>query len=143
MEQQRPKVGVGVFILKDGKLLLGKRLSKDSHGDGEYCGPGGHMEFGETLEECAVRETREEVGIEIENVRFLCMTNILAWKGKHYIDIGMVADWKSGEPVVTEPDVRADWGWYDMDKLPSPMFANEPIYIEAYKTHKHYFGTIR
>jgi 8-oxo-dGTP diphosphatase len=143
MDTPRPKVGVGVFILKDGKLLLGKRLSKDNHGDGEYCGPGGHVEFGETLEECAIRETREEVGIEIENVRFLCISSILAWKDKHYIDIGMVADWKSGEPLVTEPEVRADWAWYDLDNLPHPLFANEPIYIEAYRIGKMYFGTIR
>lgn len=143
MEQQRPKVGVGIFILKDGKLLLGKRLSKDNHGDGEYCGPGGHLEFGESLEECAVRETREEVGIEIQNVRFLCLSSILAWPGKHYVDIGMIADWQSGDPKVLEPDVRADWSWYSLENLPQPMFANEPLYIEAYKTGKAYFGTVR
>lgn len=143
MEIQRPKVGVGIFILKEGKLLLGKRLSNEKHGDGEYCGPGGHLEFGESLEECAVRETREEVGIEIQNVHFLCLSSILAWQGKHYIDVGMIADWKSGEPQVLEPHVRADWDWYTFDKLPSPLFANEPLYIEAYKTGKMYFGTIR
>ncbi len=143
MDEPLPKVGVGVFILKDGKLLLGKRLSKNNHGDGEYCGPGGHLEFGETLEECAIRETREEVGVEIKNVRFLCISNIIAWKDKHYIDIGMIADWAGGEPQVLEPHVRADFGWYDLGNLPSPLFVNEPLYIEAYKTGKAYFGTIR
>ena len=143
MDAPRPKVGVGAFVLKGGKLLLGKRLSKDNHGDGEYCGPGGHMEFGETLEECAARETREEAGIEIQNIRFLCLSNILVWKGKHYIDIGMIADWKSGEPQVLEPEVRENWGWYDFENLPSPLFGNEAAYIEAYKTGKHYFGTIK
>lgn len=143
MDAPRPKVGVGVFILKSGKLLLGKRLGERGHGHGEYCGPGGHMEFGETLEECAIRETREEAGIEIENVRFLCLSNILVWEGKHYIDIGMIADWKSGEPKALEPHVREGWDWYDLDDIPTPLFGNEPLYIEAYKTGKQYFGTLR
>jgi 8-oxo-dGTP diphosphatase len=143
MDVSRPKVGVGVFILKDGKLLLGQRKGSVGHGDGEYCGPGGHLEFGETIEECAIRETREEAGIEIENVRFLCVSNILAWEGKHYIDFGVIADWKSGEPRVLEPDVRSNWKWCDVDNLPTPLFANEPYYVEAYKTGKTYFGTIR
>jgi 8-oxo-dGTP diphosphatase len=67
-QEQRPKVGVGVMIFKDGKVLLGKR--KSSHGDGEYAWPGGHMEYMESFEECAKRETMEETGMQIRNVRF-------------------------------------------------------------------------
>ncbi len=46
MENKRPKVGLGVLIFKDGKVLLGKR--KGAHGEGTWCPPGGHLEFGET-----------------------------------------------------------------------------------------------
>lgn len=46
MEQQKPKVGIGVMILKDEKVLLGKR--KGSHGEGEYSFPGGHLEYMES-----------------------------------------------------------------------------------------------
>ena len=52
--------GVGVIVVKDGKVLVGDR--KDN---GLLCGPGGHIEMGEIPEEAAVRETREEFGINV------------------------------------------------------------------------------
>ncbi len=137
MNHERPRVGVGVMIVKDGKVLLGKR--KASHGTGEYSWPGGHMEYMESFEDCARREVREETGIEIENVRFLRLLNLKAYAPKHYVDIGMVADWKSGEPQILEPEKIDGWSWCDMDNLPSPVFATLPTYIEAYKTGRNYW----
>ena len=98
MEQQIPQVGIGVMIFKGGKVLLGK--TKGSHGAGEYAFPGGHLEYMESFEDCAKRETLEEAGIEIENVRFNCLSNVTSYKPKHYVHIGVVADWKSGDPMV-------------------------------------------
>src|SRR5438105_3597711 len=114
-QEQRPKVGIGLLIFKNGKVLLGKR--KGSFGEGEYCGPGGHLEYMESFEECARRETREEAGIEIENVRFLCLNNLKEYAPKHYVDIGLVANWKSGELKNMEPEKREGWDWYDLDNL--------------------------
>lgn len=137
MEQDRPKVGVGVFILKDGKVLLGKR--KGAFAAGVYGGTGGHMEYMESFEECAKRETREEAGIEIENIRFLCLSNFKTYAPKHYVDVGLVADWKSGEPQNLEPNKRENWHWYNLDELPEPLIEIEKKYIEAYKTGRIYF----
>lgn len=131
------RIGIGVMVIKDGKVLIGKR--KGSHGDGEWAWPGGHMEYMESFEECARREVREEAGIEIENIRFLFLSNLRAYAPKHYIDIGLVADWKSGEPQVLEPDKRENWEWRDMDDLPTPLFHSLPKYIEAYRTQRHYW----
>ncbi|MEI7512129.1 MAG: NUDIX domain-containing protein [Candidatus Uhrbacteria bacterium] len=133
----RPKVGIGVMILKDGKVLLGKR--KSSHGAGEYSFPGGHLEYMESFEECAKRETREECGVEIENVRFLFLGNLKSYAPKHYVQISFVADWKSGEPQVLEPEKMADWAWYPIDEIPKPHFTMIPNVIEAYKTGRNYF----
>ena len=57
----RPKIGIGVIVIRDGKILLGERLS--NHGAGTYEIPGGHLEFGETFEDAAIREVREETGL--------------------------------------------------------------------------------
>jgi 8-oxo-dGTP diphosphatase len=117
---QRPKVGVGVMIWKDGKILLGKR--KGSHGDGEFSFPGGHLEYMESFADCARREVNEECGIEIENIRFQYLANVTKYIPKHYVHIGLVADWKSGEQKILEPEKCKSWGWYNMDNLPHPMF---------------------
>lgn len=82
-EEKNPRVGLGVAIIRNGKILFGKR--KNSHGEGSWCFPGGHLEFGESWEECARRETLEETGLKIRNIRFATATNDLFKKeDKHY-----------------------------------------------------------
>lgn len=118
---ERPKVGVGVIVIKGGKILLGKR--KNSHGSGHWSFPGGHLEFGESWVECAVRETMEETGLTIKNIRFGTVSNdIFASEEKHYITIFMLADYDSGELAVMEPDKCEKWEWFDWDDLPQPLF---------------------
>lgn len=143
MGNNRPKVGIGVLILKEDKVLLGKR--KGAHGEGYYCGPGGHLEFGETIEECAKREVAEEAGVEIENLRPISFINFLVHEdeGLHYLDIGVAADWVSGEPQILEPDKRMDWGWYEIANPPEPLWEQMPYYFESFKTGSMYHGTIR
>lgn len=119
--EDRPKVGVSALIIKGDKVLFGKR--KNAHGAGSWCYPGGHLEYGETWEECARREVSEEVGIEIGNIRFGAITNdIFESEQKHYITICMVADYVSGDVGVLEPDKLEEWGWYTWDNLPTPLF---------------------
>ncbi len=132
-----PKVGVGVMVMKNGKVLLGKR--KGSHGEGEYGWPGGHIEYMESFAECATREVKEETGIEIDNIHFLRLLNLKDYAPKHYIDVGLLADWKSGEPQTMEPDRCEGWIWYDLNNLPSPLFGVVATYIEAYKTGRNFW----
>jgi 8-oxo-dGTP diphosphatase len=138
--EDRPKVGVGLLLLKNGKILLGKR--KGAHGEGEYAGFGGHLEKLESFEEGILRELAEEGGrhIKINNLRFLCVTNLRKYAPKHYIDIGMVAEWESGEPLIMEPDKIEKWEWFDMVNLPSPLFGVIENYVHAYKTGTAYFN---
>jgi len=140
MENHITKVGIGIMIFKDGKILMGKR--KGSHGEGEYAFPGGHLEYMESFEECARRETLEECGLKIKNIRFNCVSNVTSHKPKHYVHIGLVADWESGEAQVLEPDKRESWEWFSMDNLPSPIFNFCNLEFEAYKTGNNYYDNI-
>lgn len=119
--ENRPKVGLGVAILKEGKILFGKR--KNAHGEGSWCYPGGHLEFNESWEECARREVMEETGITIKNLRFGTVTNdIFEKEGKHYITIIMIAEPDEGEVKVMEPDKCEGWDWFEWNNLPEPLF---------------------
>ena len=135
-EIQKPKVGVGCLVLKDGKVLLGKR--KGSHGSGEYAFPGGHLEYMESFVDCAKREIAEECGIEVKNVKFQMLANIKKYAPKHYAHIGLIMDWASGEPQILEPEKCESWGWYDVDNLPSPLFDTCQKSIEAIKTGENF-----
>jgi len=118
---ERPKVGIGVIVVKDGKILLGKR--KNSHGDGAWSFPGGHLEFGESWEECAKRETMEETGINIKNIRFGTVTNdIFQTEEKHYITIFMLSDYDFREVQIMEPEKCEKWDWFSWNQLPQPLF---------------------
>lgn len=134
------KVGVACLVFKDGKVLLGKRLSK-SHGDGEYTCGGGHAEFMEELAETARREIREEWNIDIDEPEFLCTTNLRKYGNKHYVDVAFKANWVAGDPSPESEGEFADFDWYDVDNLPSPLFGAVANYFEALKTGKRYFET--
>lgn len=136
---KQPKVGIGIMIFKDGRVLLAKR--KGSHGEGEYAFPGGHLEYGESFEECARREIREETGIEIKSIQFQFLANVKKYSEKHYVHIGLIADWKSGEPKVLEPQRSESWGWYPLENLPHPLFEFCKLAYKSYKTKQNYFDS--
>lgn len=117
----RPKVGVGVFIKKDGKYLVGKR--KNAHGAGCWSLPGGHLEGGESFESCCERETLEETGITIFNIKPLTFTNdIFSEVNKHYVTLFFKAEYLSGEVQLMEPDKCEGWEWLALNDIPKPMF---------------------
>src|SRR5215469_4119041 len=117
----RPHVGLAVIVERDGKVLLQKR--KGSHGEGTWAPPGGHVEFGESLEECAVRETLEETGLEIGDVQFIAITNdLFPSEQKHYLTVWVVATYLSGPAFVAYPDKVAEVSWMSWDALPEHLF---------------------
>jgi len=121
MEEKRPKVGVGVFVIKGDKVLFQKRKGK--HGSGTWCLPGGHLEFGETIESCAARETMEEMGVGIKNIKIGPFTNdIHVTEDKHYITIFVISEYDFGNPAVMEPEFCEAAEWMGWDDLPSPLF---------------------
>ena len=114
-------VGVGVLIRRGGRVLLLHR--HHAHGAGTWSPPGGHLEFGETPEECARRETREETGLEVVDVRYLCLTNdIFTAENRHYITIWMEGTCEEGEAVVNAPEESSEVGWFSWDGLPELLF---------------------
>ena len=116
-----PYVGVGVIIEKDNQVLLLKR--KNVHGAGSWSTPGGHLDFGETPEACAIREAKEETDIDIREVKFRAITNdIFEAEGKHYITIWMEGQWAGGEPRINAAYEMSEVGWFSWDELPTELF---------------------
>ena len=122
-------VGCGVMILRDGKVLLGRRHSdpakadSELHGGGTWTMPGGKLHFGERFEEGTRREVLEETGVAIDekDLRLISLTND-AIPDAHFVTIGFLCERFPGEPKVMEPDEIVEWRWFPLDKLPTPIF---------------------
>lgn len=91
LETSKPRIGVGVIVVKEGKILMGKR--KGSHGTGLWAFPGGHLEFGESVSECATRELEEETGLKALSIRLgPWIENMMDHGKKHYITLIAIVD---------------------------------------------------
>jgi 8-oxo-dGTP diphosphatase len=130
-------VGTGVIIRKHDQLLLLRR--KNVHGAGSWSTPGGHLEFGETPEDCAIREVKEETGLDISNPSFIGITNdVFVEDGKHYITIWLTAVYQGGEALLGAPHESDAIAWFKWEKLPEPLFLPFQHLIEGncYPTQK-------
>jgi len=136
MEHERPKVGIGVIVLKDGKVLLGKR--KSPLGVGTWSLPGGHLEYGESFEETACREAEEETGLnDLTNIVLVAVCNNIMSES-HYVTIGMLAESETGEPKAMEPEKCDEWSWFDPEDLPSPLFEPSRKNLESWRKGAFY-----
>jgi 8-oxo-dGTP diphosphatase len=139
MENKKPGVGFGVMLLRGNKILLGKRhedpAKADSalHGAGTWTMPGGKLEFKETFEDGAYRETLEETGIEIDKnlLEHISTTNNIV-EDAHFVTLGFLCRKFSGEAKVREPDEITEWQWFDLGNLPSPLYFPSRQIIEKF-----------
>ena len=135
----RPHLGIGVILLNpDGHILIGKR--EGSHAP-YWSIPGGYLETGETFEAAAIREVKEETGLDIANPSVICVTNNLQThraEGLHVISVCLWAKEFSGTLAVMEPDKCSGWQWSDPSDLPEPHFEASRQAISCYLEGKFY-----
>jgi len=124
-EKKIPRVGIAMIILKEQKVLLGKR--KGSLGEGTWSFPGGKLEYHELSIERALTELSEETGLKGGDVNVIdfkpsAITEDIFPTGEHYITLYLRAQYLSGNPRVIEKDKCEEWEWYPWEKLPNNLF---------------------
>eukprot|EP00042_Codosiga_hollandica_P053747 m.710904 g.710904 ORF g.710904 m.710904 type:complete len:353 (-) comp58766_c0_seq6:886-1944(-) len=131
---KRPVVGVGVFVTNPkypGMILVGKRL-KAGFGCQTFALPGGHLEFGESFEDCGVREVMEECGLVLSNTRPLSTVNSINSEADYHTITIFVTGEAHAEPRNLEPEKCAGWEWVQFpDGIPSPMFLPLEKYLQT------------
>ncbi|RLI98177.1 MAG: hypothetical protein DRP00_02505 [Candidatus Aenigmatarchaeota archaeon] len=130
----RPIVGVGVLIIKDGKVLLGKR--NEEPGKNTWSLPGGKLEFGETFEVCAKREVKEETGLDVDDLEFSSLRND-RFEKQQFVTLGLEAGKFLGEPKNKEEQITA-WRWFDLNGLTDNLFPPSRNIIENFLSNKVY-----
>lgn len=116
-------VGCGAIIINDkNEVLLLKRSMSSRTDPGLWSRPGGQVEFGESVKKAVERETKEEAGVTVEAIRELDFTETISEDGAtHWIALGYLAKYVSGQPVNVEPDKHDEIKWFPIDNLPEDL----------------------
>ncbi len=129
------RVGVGVYIFNNkNQLLLGLRIG--SHDAYSWCPPGGHMEFGETVEQTAIREVKEENNLDVlpEDIKLEGVTNdFYKEMDKHYITLHVFCKKYQGNERIMEPNKCIKWQWFNTDNLPENLMLPVRNFLQKYK----------
>lgn len=128
-----------MILNKENEVLLG--LRKGSHGEGEWSFPGGHVEFGETLINTAIREVKEETGLDIEEFSLISVCDEMRYiesDDKHYVNIGILGKYQGGEPKNMEPEKLEEWRWFKLDNLPKNIFEATGKTLQNYLSKRIY-----
>lgn len=144
--QDRHKVIPAVFVLmRDGdKVLLLKRKSK-IYRDGYYSLPAGHVDGGEPAIQAAIREAKEEVGVDIqpEDLKLLHTQHRVAEEGDHErINLFFETTKWTGQPTNAEPEKCSEIRWASRDSLPKDLVPElEQFFVHQNKDSRYgHFG---
>ncbi|APO74948.1 NUDIX hydrolase domain-containing protein [Rhizobium etli 8C-3] len=115
-----PGLGVGLVILRDGKILLYKRILAPEAGHWSIVG--GKVDHMEPIAEAARREAEEETGLTIARAELLGHAEVISGAdAQHWVSFLYIATEVSGDPQLTEPEKLSDFGWFTRSELPTPL----------------------
>ncbi len=120
-----PKLAVAIVIERQGRFLLGKR-GEGTREAGKWSLPAGFVDRGEVVEAAAVREAREEIGLDVTLGPLL---GLLSNEGESVV-LAIYAATTDGDPVAG--DDLAEIGWFAPDNLPPLAFAHDRQILAAW-----------
>ncbi|CAH0047510.1 unnamed protein product [Clonostachys rhizophaga] len=145
---QQVQVGTSALIFNaknPDEFLIGWRISK-SHGTNSWQLPGGHLDVGEKVNDCAVREANEETGLNVKALGEIIWTNDIFEDEdplKHYITHHIACEMLEADavPRVTEPDKCAEWRWETREGLENRQKNGEKLFLPLENLLKETAGT--
>lgn len=138
-----PRTGVAIIVTHEQKVLFGKRIIKPGRFAWQL--PGGWIETGESPEQTARREVKEETGLELASIRFVTFTNNVFSPRNHSISLYFEAECLNPEKIKTgERDKCEEWAWLDWQEVPDNLYlplqllkdsGYRPFMPDKYQTH--------
>ena len=131
MRRARFPVTVHLFFFRENQILLLRRFNTGFR-DGEYSVPAGHLDGGETVLQAAIREGKEEVGVDIEETDMTFSSVLHRIEDEERVDFFVQVHQWQGEPFNAEPDKCDDLGWVAITALPANII---PYVNQALMNH--------
>ena len=129
---RNPAPGVVILITEGDRVLLGKR-AESSYAPGKWCLPGGFIEFDEDFLTAAIREAKEETGLDVEITSILSVMSNFLRAGLHTLVVVLEASIIAGEP--TPGDDITELGWFSLDgPFPTMAFEADHHIIHRYRS---------
>jgi ADP-ribose pyrophosphatase len=116
MDQKQPIAGIGAVVIHNNQALLVKRAKPPKQG--LWCIPGGKIQYGETLQQAAEREIKEETGITIKAGDPVYVFDLIEEGNFHYIIIDLLAEYISG--TLQAGDDAMDAKWFSLENIDLP-----------------------
>lgn len=121
---------------ENGDILLSRRINR--YGHGTYALPGGKLKYGESFEDCAIRELKEELNIDVNSNDIEVINVMTTITTRHIVQIGLLIKKYSGELINTEPHKCDDLRFFSRDNLPEPFFIGNKANLELFLENKMY-----
>ena len=136
-ERFRAVVAVHLIFVRGNRVLLLRRANT-GYEDGKYSVPAGHLDGGETVTNAAIREAREETGLELraDDVEHALVMH--RHEHEERIDFFVAVRHWAGEPTNCEPEKCDELSWRALDALPPNMVAYVRRGIEAFLRGERY-----
>jgi len=107
---------------------------KGAHGEGTWCFPGGKLDKFESIEDCAIRETKEETNLDIYNIKVDKFTNdMFIRENLHYVTIFVKCNSKTYDVRIMEGDKCSEIGWFHWSNFPDNLFLPILNYRNGYR----------
>lgn len=138
MKEKHKLIPASYLILKKENKVLMLRRFNTGYKDGFYSFPAGHVEEGESFEECLIREAKEEIGVEIRRESLKELYIIHRYKDEVLlnnarVDVFYIVENWSGEIQNLEPNKCDDLSWFDLENLPKDTIPYIRVAIENIK----------
>jgi 8-oxo-dGTP diphosphatase len=132
------RVLAGAVVEKHGKILLLRRAANKRILPDHWDLPGGKLEPGEDPVACAVRETKEETGLDVTILRpYNTWSCVIEFDGmhEHVVEIDFIAEAMRTEPVVLRPKEHVEYRWFGKDELPAKLSSElRATILKAFET---------
>jgi ADP-ribose pyrophosphatase YjhB (NUDIX family) len=129
-----------VFFCHDGKgkFLMSKRSQSCRDERGRWEIPGGGLKWGVTAEDNIRREVKEELGADVQPIDFLGYRDMLRTnhdnQKTHWLALDFAVLVDPNQVKIGEPDKCDEIGWFTLDRLPTPVHSQNPVFINKYQT---------